>query len=154
MHPGAPWNRRRPTPGLPRRVLTLTFLLAVALAPAANAAAPGPDAPPADPAALAFADALRACTAATHDSPHPFVRGFTSAHVVVGEREGRCAYTQTMPGGMVMECAFDAAHRADMADQIAGAAAGNLSGGTSRQPAWAGDCEIVTADGKRMPFGG
>ena len=107
-----------------------------------------------DPDTAAFADALRSCTPARHGTPHPFVRGFTSAHEVVGPVGDRCAYTQSMPGGMVMDCAFGAAARVAMADELDAFAAGRLAGGTGAQPAWAGDCEVVTADGKRLPFGG
>lgn len=120
-----------------------------AAAAAAVAAPPGPD-----PATLAFADALRACTPARHGTPHPFVRGFTSEHVVVGEDAGACAYTQSMPGGMSMACAFTEANRVAMAAEIAAAAGGRMSGGTGSRPAWAADCAIVTADGERTPFGG
>ena len=125
-------------------------LLALLAAPWPLAAQP---AAAADPAIAAFAEALRSCTPARHGTPHPFVRGFTSEHEVIGPAAERCAYTQSMPGGMRMDCAFDEPARAAMADELVAFAAGRLSGGSGTQPAWAGDCEIVGADGKRTPFG-
>ena len=125
--------------------------LVLALAPIAFAA----DAPPGAEAALAFADQVQACEAGTHASPHPLMRGFTIEHEVTGAGEdGRCAYSQTMPGNMRMECRFDEANRAGFADQLREQAHGRLSGGTGQQPPWASDCEIVMADGKRQKMSG
>ena len=119
----------------------------------ADVAAPAEAAPvAADPAA--FADAVAACTAATRSEPHPFVKGFVIEHAITGETEGRCDYAQTMPGGMHMSCRLGEDGRAGLAQEFRDQAAGRMSGGTSQQKAWTTDCEIVTADGKRMPMQG
>ena len=116
-------------------------------------------APPVDPAPIAdpsaFAARLEACEPDAYSAPHPFVRGFQSAHAIEGERDGACRYTQTMPGGMRMECALSPAGRTALAASFEQMAAGRMRGSTASAPAWAAECEIVTADGKRMPaFGG
>lgn len=113
----------------------------------------GAQAPPADAVTAAFASSLRACTAAGHSTPHPFVRGFTSEHRIEGERDGACRYRQTMPGDMRMECALSANGREALAVDMDAMAAGRMQGSTASPPSWAKECEIVTADGKRMPFG-
>lgn len=102
-----------------------------------------------DPAA--FGDAVAACAPARMELAHPFVRGFMVRHAIEGERDGRCAYTQTMPGDMRMECAFSDAGRAAYAAAFADMAAGRLAGSTGEKPAWADDCAIVTRDGRRIP---
>lgn len=118
-----------------------------------KAAAPAETAPvAADPAA--FADAVAACTAATRSEPHPFVKGFVIEHAVAGETDGRCDYSQSMPGGMHMSCRLGEDGRAGLAQEFRDQAAGRMSGGTGQQKAWTRDCEIVTADGKRMPMQG
>lgn len=126
-----------------------TLLLALSL-PAAGAASEAPVA--ADPAA--FADAIAACTPATRSEPHPFVKGFTIEHAIAGEAEGRCAYSQTMPGGMSMQCALGEEGRTGLAQEFRDQAEGRMSGGTGQQKPWTADCEIVTADGKRLPMQG
>lgn len=116
----------------------------------AVAESPAPDA-----ATLTFADRVAACEAATHQGPHPFVPGFTIEHTLAGPREdGRCAYAQTMPGGMRMECAFDEAGRQGFAEEFREQAHGRMSGGTGEQDPWTRDCELVLPDGKRQPMAG
>lgn len=138
------------------RLSLFAFLLGLPLALAAQDAA-GPKAgdagPEADAATLAFAAALEACAPATHQTPHPFMRGFTIEHRITGENDGRCDYTQTMPGGMHMACRLGDAGRTALAAEFREMAAGHMSGGTGNAPAWTRDCEIVTADGKRTPMG-
>lgn len=134
------------------------LLVPLAATPAlgSDPAAPSsPDAPAADPAAahLAFAAALEACVPAEHRSPHPFVRDFVIEHRIGGMEDGHCAYRQSMPGNMHMECKLGEASRAGLATEFRELAEGRMSGGTGEQPAWTGDCEVVTADGKRMPIG-
>ncbi|KAA2284471.1 hypothetical protein [Arenimonas fontis] len=124
-------------------VLALVPALAMPVAASVNQAA----------ADLAFADAMDACAAATHQGPHPFVPGFVIEHVVAGEDEaGRCPYSQTMPGGMRMECALSGEGRAALAREFREMAEGRLQGGTADQPAWTGECELVLPDGKRQPM--
>lgn len=105
----------------------------------------------ADPAA--FADALEACTAATHAAPHPFMKGFEIRHVIAGDQDGTCAYSQTMPGDMRMECRLSDGGRRGLAGEFREQAQGRMSGSTGAQPAWTGECEIVAKDGKRTPMG-
>jgi hypothetical protein len=127
--------------------------LVVLLALAAPVLAQAEDLPVAADAA-AFADAVAACTPTGWRSPHPFVRGFEIEHAITGEAEGRCDYRQTMPGGMHMACRLGEAGREGLAAEFREQAAGRMSGGTGQSPAWTRDCEIVTADGKRMPMQG
>lgn len=134
------------------------LVLALMLAMPALAADPA-TAPPADPAPAtvdpaAFAVALEACTAARHAAPHPFMKGFEIEHTIAGESDGTCAYSQTMPGGMRMECRLSDAGRRGLATEFREQAAGRMSGGTGKQPAWTAECEIVTKDGARSPMGG
>jgi hypothetical protein len=129
-------------------VLAAPVYAAAPAAPAATeAAAPTTD-------AAGFADALEACTAATHAAPHPFMKGFVIEHAIAGELDGACAYSQTMPGGMRMECKLSEAGRSGMAGDYREQAAGRMSGSTGSQPAWTSECEIVTKDGQRSPMGG
>lgn len=141
-----------------RLLFACLLLPPLAAAPALGndpAAAPSPDAAGGDPAAahLAFAAALEACVPAGHRSPHPFVRDFVVEHTITGMQDGQCAYRQTMPGNMHMDCKLGEAGRAGLAGEFRDLAEGRMSGGTGGQPAWTGDCAIVTADGKRMPIG-
>jgi hypothetical protein len=139
---------------------TVTCLVLGLIAGIAGAASPEPPPEPvADPAGSApgageraFAEALIGCTVATHQGPHPFVKGFTIEHAIAGETDGRCDYRQTMPGEMRMECRLSADGRAGLAAEFRDQAEGRMSGGTGTQPAWTGECEIVTKDGKRMPM--
>ncbi|HEU0151992.1 MAG TPA: hypothetical protein VFQ84_01475 [Arenimonas sp.] len=127
--------------------------LVLLIALAAPALAQDADVPaPLDPAA--FADAVAACTPATRREPHPFIKGFEIEHAVTGESDGRCDYGQTMPGGMHMQCRLGEAGRASLAEEFREQAAGRMQGGTGQQPAWTRDCEIITADGKRLPMQG
>lgn len=124
------------------------FLLALQAAAAANAPSPPQD-------AAAFARQLQACTAGALEMPHPFVPGFTIRHEIGAEHhEQACEYSQTMPGGMRMECLFTFDGRQAYAAEFEALASGRLQGGTSQSPAWAEDCEIVTKDGMRLPVGG
>jgi len=100
----------------------------------------------------AFAEALVGCRPARHEGPHPFVKGFEIEHQVTGESGGVCAYTQSMPGGMTMDCKLSVEGRAALAAEFREMAEGRMSGGTSSQPSWTRECEIVTQDGKRMPM--
>lgn len=124
------------------------FLLALQAAAAANAPSPATD-------AAGFARQLQACTAGSFEMPHPLVPGFTIHHEIGAEHhEQACEYSQSMPGGMRMECLFTAAGRQAYAAEFEALAAGRLQGGTGRSPAWTEDCEIVTADGTRLPVSG
>jgi hypothetical protein len=111
--------------------------------------------PPAGDDPTAFAEALLACQPATMTIPHPLVRPFMVMHTVKGDEKGRCRYDQTMPGEMTMECAFSEDGRKAMAEEIRTLAGGTTLHGSTKgpQPAWTKECEIVTKDGKRMPFG-
>lgn len=100
----------------------------------------------------AFAEALVGCRPAKHEGPHPFVKGFVIEHQITGESGAVCAYTQTMPGGMTMDCKLSSDGRAALAAEFRELADGRLSGGTGSQPSWTRECEIVTQDGKRMPM--
>ena len=133
------------------------LMLLPALAIAGPARTPDAETPPAqsaaaDPAAanLAFAAALEACVPASHQSPHPFVRGFVIEHSISGMDDELCGYSQTMPGDMRMECKLDEPGRAGLAAEFRELAEGRMSGGTGEQPAWTGSCEVLTPDGKRM----
>ena len=111
---------------------------------------------PVYPELAAFADQLRTCAPATAPQPHPFMKSFTIEHAITGVREGRCDYSQTMPGGMRMVCAFDDASRDAYADELERTAKTGAMSGSSKgpQPTWNKACEIETKDGKRMPMGG
>lgn len=132
-------------------LMCLALLLATPVLAADPAPADGP-ADITDPAA--FADALEACTAATHAAPHPFMKGFEIRHAITGESDGACAYSQTMPGDMRMECGLSEAGRRGLAGEFREQAQGRMSGSTGAQPAWTGECEIVAKDGKRTPMSG
>ena len=138
--------------------LAAAALLASAMAlaaPSRTAETVATDTPAAGSAAdgLAFAASLEACVAASHRSPHPFVSGFVIEHEIIGLEGELCSYSQTMPGQMRMECKLGSAGRNGLATEFREAAAGRLGGGTGEQPAWTSDCEIVTAEGKRLPLG-
>lgn len=138
--------------------LCAALLLAPAVALAAQQTAepaPSTDTPTTESAAggLAFAASLEACVVASHQSPHPFVSGFVVEHAVSGIDGEHCGYSQTMPGGMRMECRLSESGRNALAVEFREMAAGRMSGGTGEQPAWTQECEVVTADGKRMPLG-
>ncbi len=113
----------------------------------------------ADPAAAqitdadSFAEALEACMPSSHAAPHPFMKGFVIQHVIAGEKDDACVYSQTMPGDMRMECRLSEAGRGGLAGEFREQAQGRMSGGTGEQPAWTSECEIVGKDGKRTPMG-
>ena len=130
------------------------YILALVVALPAGAAASSEPTPVAIPDPAGFASALEACSLATHAGPHPFMKGFVIEHAITGTRDGTCAYSQTMPGGMRMECQLSEAGRAGLAAEFREQAAGRMSGSTSNPPAWTGECEIVGKDGKRTPMGG
>lgn len=142
------------------KVITcLVLVLGLVAGPVGAASPEPPPEPVADTAEAApgageraFAEALIGCRAATHQGPHPFVKGFVIEHAIAGETDGRCGYRQTMPGGMTMECQLTAEGRAGLAAEFREQAEGRMSGGTGAQPAWTRECEIVTKDGKRMPM--
>lgn len=125
-------------------------LLFFALQAAAAAAVPSPAMDPSG-----FARQLGTCTAASFEMPHPLMPDFITRHEIGSEHhEQACEYSQTMPGGMRMECLFTVAGRQAYAAEFESLAAGKLQGGTGQSPAWAEDCEVVTADGKRLPVSG
>lgn len=141
--------------------MKLATCLALSLV-AGPAGASAPEPPP-EPVAVsaesapgagdrAFAEALVGCRVASHQGPHPFVKGFVVDHVIAGEIAGSCAYSQTMPGQMRMECKLSIDGRAALAAEFRELAEGRMSGGTGSLPAWSRECEIVTKDGKRMPM--
>lgn len=107
--------------------------------------------PPAATDAAGFAQRVAACEPSAFSTPHPFVSGFDSEHRIAGEQDGTCRYTQSMPGGMRMECAFTEAGRQAFAAEFKALAAGRMQGGTDQAPAWTDECEIVTATGQRLP---
>lgn len=119
---------------------------------AAAAGVGATDAPVAADAA-AFAQAVQACSVARFAHPHPLLRGFSSEHAVLGQDAGGCRYTQSMPGGMRMDCVFDAAGREAFAAEFTAMAAGQFKAGGQSQ-GWQQACTIVDKDGKRMPLAG
>jgi hypothetical protein len=138
--------------------LGLATVAAIAASPEPPADTPaGPPAGPVEdskPGAAdrAFAEALVGCRPTRHQGPHPFVKGFVIEHQISGESGAACAYTQTMPGGMTMDCKLSSDGRAALAGEFREMAEGRMSGGTGSQPSWTRECEIVTRDGKRMPM--
>jgi hypothetical protein len=125
-------------------------LLVFALQATAAATAPTPAMD-----ASGFARQLQACTASSFEMPHPLMPDFIVRHEIGSEHhEQACEYSQTMPAGMRMECLFTAAGRQAYAAEFEALAAGRLQGGTGQSPAWTEDCEIVTAEGKRLPVSG
>lgn len=136
-----------------RRISEVCVVSAVMLAGVVYAQAPAPVPAPVD-AVRAFADSLEACEAGKVATAHPFMKSFVIEHAVTGEKAGACAYSQTMPGKMTMECAFTGAGRKAMAADIrATVAGGPMRGGTSQaQPEWAKECELVTVAGARSPM--
>ncbi|KFL37760.1 hypothetical protein [Arenimonas donghaensis] len=139
-----------------RLTAALSLVPALALAEPPQAAPAASTDTPATEAAgdgLAFAASLEACVVASHQSPHPFVSGFVVEHAVSGIEGEHCGYSQTMPGGMRMECRLSQAGRNGLAAEFREVAAGRLAGGTAEQAAWTRECDIITADGKRMPLG-
>ena len=101
----------------------------------------------------AFATSLGSCTAAKAATPHPLMPSFVIEHAIDGEKEGACAYSQTMPGKMKMLCALSADGRKSLAADLRTLATGGpMKGSTSAPgPAWTKECEIEMPDGKRIP---
>lgn len=134
--------------------ITLPALLSMACAALATVGAASAGTTPEPISLAAFAERLQACTPATATQPHPLVRGFTIEHAVIGEEGGRCGYTQSMPGGMRMVCAFDEAARTAFAGELRETATTGRMSGSSREarPAWMAACEIETAAGQRTPM--
>ncbi len=136
--------------------LPILFLALGCSTAAWSAETPPAEAAPAPVAPLelaAFAEAVAVCQPSNHAGPHPFVKGYTIEHAVTGETEGSCRYTQSMPGDMMMECALSSAGREGLAQEFRLQAKGQMSGGTSSQPEWTRECEIVDKNGKRTPLG-
>ena len=65
--------------------------------------------------------------------PHPFMRDFVIEHRIDGMEDGQCAYRQSMPGDMHMDCKLGEAGRAGLAAEFREFAAGRMSGGTGEQ---------------------
>jgi hypothetical protein len=100
-----------------------------------------------------FAAALEECKPATQEMPHPLMPNVTIKHTVIGEKDGKCAYTQSMPGNMAMECAFTPETRKGMADQLRWMAKDSHVSGSTKAPltGWMKECEIVMPSGQRVP---
>lgn len=135
----------------------LGFVLAASLSVVVAAQQPSAPAAPAlstPDQITAFASSLDACKPGKATTPHLLMKSFVIEHTVVGETNGACTYSQTMPGNMKMECSFSAAGRKAMAAELRNmATGGSMRGGTSQaQPEWAKECEIVTASGSRSPM--
>jgi hypothetical protein len=101
----------------------------------------------------AFAASLGSCTAAKAATPHPLMRSFVIEHTIDGEKDGACAYSQTMPGKMKMFCTLSADGRESLATDLRTLATGGpMKGSTSAAgPVWTKECEIEMPDGKRIP---
>jgi hypothetical protein len=105
-------------------------------------------------ACAALPEALRGCAPATCQQPHPFMRSFTITHTVSGPDEAACAYTQSMPGDMVMSCRFSEAGRAEFALEVEEMLAGRMSGSTSAPAsATTRECEVRDRNGNLVPWG-
>ncbi|MEZ5960813.1 MAG: hypothetical protein R3C30_10380 [Hyphomonadaceae bacterium] len=128
----------------------LSGALAAACAQTASQPTPGAQASVSCPA---FADAMERCAPAACSQRHPFMRSFQIDHRVSGLEGDRCAYTQTMPGDMLMTCRFTPEGRAEMAGQIREMERGNLSGGTGRDSAMTRECEVRDSNGVVIPWG-
>jgi hypothetical protein len=137
----------------PRCVVSALAALTLAAGLHAQAPASSPVPGSADDV-RAFADSLVVCKSAKVATAHPLVGSFVIEHSIAGDKDATCAYAQTMPGKMTMECAFSPAARKLMAAELrATAAGGPMRGGTSQaQPEWARECELVTASGARTPM--
>lgn len=101
----------------------------------------------------ALAEAMEGCAPATCRQQHPFMRSFQIEHRVAGPDGVRCAYSQTMPGDMLMTCRFTLEGRAEMAGLIREMERGNLSGGTGRESAMTRECEVRDSKGEVIPWG-
>ncbi len=139
-----------------QRLLTATVLT---LAIVAACAQTGPGPTPSTTAAAspvtcsALAEQLENCVPAACSQRHPLVRSFQIDHRVAGPEGDRCAYTQTVPGDMLMTCRFTAEGRAEMAGLIRQMERGDLSGGTGRESVLTRECEVRDRDGTPLPWG-
>lgn len=134
--------------------MQLNRLLVVGLSVAAVSAGVGAMQQLSTPEAVStFATSLEACTKARAATAHPLMRTFVIEHTIAGEEDGRCSYTQTMPGRMTMQCKLSPEGRNGLAAEIrAMSEGGPLRGGSSvAAPEWMKACEIVTASGVRTP---
>lgn len=114
--------------------------------------------PPPTPVAAAMscpalAEAMEGCAPAACSQQHPFMRSFQIEHRVVGPDGDRCAYSQTMPGDMLMTCRFTPEGRTEMAGLIGEMERGNLSGGTGRESAMTRECQVRDSNGDVIPWG-
>jgi hypothetical protein len=100
-----------------------------------------------------FAAALEECKPATQEMPHPLMANVTIKHTIVGEKNGKCAYTQSMPGNMSMECAFAPESRKSVADSLRWMVKDSRVSGSTKAPVadWMKECEIVMPSGQRVP---
>lgn len=137
-----------------RRLFVVTVLGGAIAAACAQTGAP-PATPPvaADMSCQALAEAMEGCAPAACNQQHPFMRSFQIEHRVVGLVGDRCAYSQTMPGDMLMTCRFTPEGRGEMAGLIRQMERGNLSGGTGQQNAMTRECEVRDSTGAVIPWG-
>ncbi len=126
---------------------------AIAAACAQTGAEPTPASVAAPLSCPALADAMEGCAPAACNQQHPFMRSFQIEHRVVGLVGDRCAYSQTMPGDMLMTCRFTPEGRGEMAGLIRQMERGNLSGGTGQQNAMTRECEVRDSSGAVIPWG-
>lgn len=131
--------------------------LAIGLLIGATLAAPAlsqPDQPLIAPECAALPEALRGCTPASCQQPHPFLRNFMITHAVAGPDGEACGYSQTMPGEMAMACRFSEAGRSEYAGVVEEMLAGRMSGATSApESAMTRECEIRDRNGAVVPWG-
>lgn len=135
----------------PMRYTCSRVVLACAIVAATGIAAAQALSTPAE--VEAFAASLESCTAAKAATPHPLMGSFVIEHTIDGEKDGACAYSQTMPGKMKMFCTLSAEGRQSLAADLRSMAAGEpMKGSTSAPgPVWTKECEIEMPDGKRIP---
>ncbi|MGE0047112.1 MAG: hypothetical protein AB7J28_09670 [Hyphomonadaceae bacterium] len=131
------------------------YVIAAALAATLILAAP---APAQEGACEALAASLEeGCAPASCTQPHPLMRNFTIEHRVTGEESGACAYAQTMPGNMTMQCRFSAEGRAELAAQLREAAQSQSFSFSTRDPEAENyltrECEIRDQAGRVIPWG-
>jgi len=103
----------------------------------------------------AFVAALETCAASKMRAPHPLMASFVVDHTILGEENGACGYTQTMPGKMTMVCALTPSGRKQLAaDMKVMTSGGAMRAGTSQlQPGWFKECQIELPNGNRVPAG-
>lgn len=148
-------------PGLRALVSALVLaapLLATGCAPGASGVR---DAAPAAPMAIdcrAFADALRACAPALCRHPHLFAPSFAIEHRISGPEADACAYSQSMPGDMLMTCRYSEAGRSEAAslmDDMFSGRQTSFSFSTSepQDNAMTRECVVRDRDGAVIPWG-